>query len=354
MSLAPSKGEQAALYIEIFTYSAGGLVLLLLGIVLNWRIAKNVGEAVSKLVPSQFGSLELRQTAIKWLANWQNEYRRVRRLMTFLVAGAFFISAFAASCILAIAGTVQRADGVDSQWQRWAGYTLAMTFTTAAMTQYYALETTAALLMGLFPAAAGMGMGVYISLTAKGVSGGVAKVVNFSIWGPVLLLGLIPIFYAYTTYNLLKRWWRGLPIAVHVLFAMGVWIVLWAGPEVSSNNTKFARVTAAWAYYVIVLIWYLVLLFFFYFWDMGPPKRRTSATDAIITQPGETSKTGKMSGRTGQQRGGSAGPRKVVNFDQRSPNYSLPKSKPGAMVPESSRRKARVRKPPHVVINLRS
>lgn len=356
MSLAPSAGEQASLYIEIFTYSAGGLILLLLGVVLNWRIAKDVGEAVGRLVPQQFGQLQLQQTAVKWLAGWQNERRRVRRFMTFLVAGALFVNAFAASCILTIAGTTMRADGVLSQWQRWAGYTLAMTLTTAAMSQYYALETVATWIMALFPAAAGMSMGVYISLTAKGDNGGLAKVVNFSIWGPVLLLGLIPIFYVYTTYNLLKRWWRGLPIAIHVLFALGVWIVLWAGPEVSSKDTKFARVSAAWAYYVIVLLWYLVLLFFFYFWKMGPPKRRTSATDAVVVEPTESTKTGQPT-RPGQRTGGKSGTHRVVSFDERSPNYALPPSRtggsPGSLVPETSRRKARIRKPPHVVINLR-
>lgn len=356
MSLAPGIGEQAALYVEIFSYSAAGLIVFLLAIVLNWRVAKDVGKAVSRLVPSQLGQLQLRQTAINWLSQWQDERRRVRRFMTVLIGASFLISAFCASCILTIAGTTVRADGVVSQWQRWAGYTLAMTLTTAAMAQYYAIETVATWILALFPATAAMLMGVFISLTSRGTNGGVAKVVNFSIWGPVFLIVLIPIFYVTTGYSILKRFWRGFPIVVHVLFALGLWIVLWVGPEVAGKDTEAARASAGWAYYVLVLLWYLVLLFFFYFWKMGPPKRRTSATDAIAvsTEPDGTiaDNTTKNTPKGKARRG----THKAVNFDQRSPNYALPPTRRGPSsryVPETSRSKIRTARSPRVVINLR-
>lgn len=263
MDLAPGRAEQAALYISLFTYAALSVIVFLIGIVFNWKVARDVGGAVARLAPPQLGGVQIREGVTRWLKRWQDEFRRVRRTITFLFAAALLANAFAMSTVITLAGTFERDDGVASQWQRWAAYTFAMTLTTAGMVrarvlmvvlanthtpqaQYYALETLATWIFALLPATAGMLMGTFVSLTSKGTSGGIGKVVNFSIWGPFFLIALIPLFYIYTTYSILRKWWRGFPIIVHVLFALSLWIVLWAGPEVGGPNNDAARTAAAW------------------------------------------------------------------------------------------------------------
>lgn len=329
MDLAPAKGELAALYVTLFVYAASSVVVFLMGIVFNWKIAREVGSAVARLAPPQLGGLEIREGVTRWLVRWQDEFRRVRRTITFLFAAALFVNAFAASNLITLAGTFERDDGVASQWQRWAGYTLAMTLTTAGMGQYYALETVALWIFALLPATGGMLMGVFVSLSSRGTSGGVAKVINFSIWGPVLLIALIPLFYIYTTYSIWRRWWRGFPIVVHVLFAILLWVVLWVGPEVSGPNTEAARTGTAWAYFVLVFVWYLVMMAIVYLWNMGPPRRRTNATDSVPVlendgKGGGAKRTSTNGGSQQQQQG-----RVVVNLDPRSPNFRPPAPRGG-------------------------
>ena len=307
MDLAPSAAEQVALYATMFAYAATSLVLYLMGVVLNWAIAREVGTSVERLLPKQLGDIEISKTVTEWLERWHDEFRRVRRSITFMFATAFLVNAFAMSTLITVSGTFVRDDGRASQWQRWVAYSLAMALTTAGMAQYYALETIVTWLFALLPATAGMGMGVFVSLSSVNTSGGIAKAVNFSIWGPVLLVALIPLFYIYTNYSLLgRRWWRGLPIVIHVVWAMAIWIVLWASPEVGGPNNAGSRTASAWAYGILVWVWYLSMLVIVYFWKMGPPKRRTSATDAVV----RGSKDGK-----------------VVNLDPRSPNFQLPPQK---------------------------
>jgi len=326
MSLAPDVGEQAALYVEIFSYSALSLITIMLGAVTNWRSTDEIGAVLARLTPPQIAGINLAKTITVWLGNWQDEKRRVRRFMTNLVAAAFMASMIGAGCILTLAGTYQRADGVGSEWQRWAGYGFGFLFTTAAMCQYFAIETVATLLL-MAIGAVGMGFGTFVSLTSVGTNGGKAKVVFLSVIPGIFLLALIPLFYIFSGLAVLKRWWRGFPILVHIAFAYAVWIVLWAGPEVGSNDNPVGRTSAGWAYYVIVLLWYSILLLFFYFWKIAEPKRRTTATDAIIVDyvPG----TGDIEKGTEMEE-----IKRVVNLDPTSPYYKPPPElKPGPNIP---------------------
>lgn len=112
-------------------------------------------------------------------------------------------------------------------------------------------------------------MGVFASLTSVNTANGKGKVVVFSVFGPILLIALVPLFYVYTNYSILKRWWRGFPIVIHVALALFLWIILWAGPEVGGPDTNAARVGTTWGYFIVVLIWMLVYLLMVYFWKMG-------------------------------------------------------------------------------------
>lgn len=46
-SLAPTAAEQAGLYVEMFTFAASSIILFLVGIVFNWKVAKDVGACAS-------------------------------------------------------------------------------------------------------------------------------------------------------------------------------------------------------------------------------------------------------------------------------------------------------------------
>lgn len=282
MSLAPGPGEQAELYVETFGYSACFTVLYVLAIVLNIKVARQLGTAIARLVPRGFGGIQLGETITVWLQDWHNEFRFVRRRMTILFAWAFLFNAFAASCIITLAGTVLRADGVVSEWQRWAAYGFAFLFTTYAMAQYYAIDTVATWTIIIPIAVFAMGPGCFVSLTARGGNGGKAKVADLSIWGVSFLIFLIPAFYFLSTLKIWSRWWRGFPIVLHCAFAMGLWITLWAGPEVAANDNDVTRLVAGWFYFGIVICWYIFMLLLIYLWKIAPPRKRIHATDAVI------------------------------------------------------------------------
>jgi hypothetical protein len=353
--LAPSVGEQAALYVEIFSYAALGIVLIVLAMVLNWKGAAGLGMAVAQLLPQQVAGVDIGGTIRVVLKSWHGELRRVRRTITILFALSFLVSSYCTSNILTIAGTQLRADGVASQWQRWVGYTIGMVLTTAGLAQYYAIEVVATWVWVLVFAAAGMVQGVFVSLTAKGASGGLAKVINLSIWGPFCLLALIPIFYLYTTLDIWRKWWRGFPIIVHVAFAFSIWIILWAGPEVATDGAEGSRVGAAWGYLILVMLWYLIMVGLVYFWRIAPPRRRTYATDAVImVNPQGVDDGANKGGKTTH---------KVVNLNPASPNYQPPGGSSGGgsdrLLPEAIR--GRFKSPParagskgHVAINFKN
>jgi len=282
MSLAPGTAEQAELYVETFGYSACFTVLYVLAIVLNIKVARQLGTAIARLVPRGFGGIQLGETITVWLQNWHDEFRFVRRRITMLFAWAFLFNSFAASCIITLAGTVLRSDGVVSEWQRWAAYGFAFLFTTYAMAQYYAIDTVATWTIIIPIAVFAMGPGCFVSLTARGANGGKAKVVDLSIWGTSFLIILIPAFYFLSTLKIWSRWWRGFPIVLHCAFAMGLWITLWAGPEVAANDNDVTRAVAGWFYFGIVIIWYIFMLLLIYLWKIGPPRQRIHATDAVI------------------------------------------------------------------------
>lgn len=316
MDLAPSVSEQVVLYIEMFSFLALFMVYILMAIVFNWKITRNLGKAVEKLGGDKIGSAKLRSTVANLLTNWQDEFRRVRRSITFMFAIALFFMALADSTIITIAGTQERNDGVASQWQRWAAYTFAMILTTAAMAQYYALDRITTWLVALIPAAAGMGLGVFVSLTSVGTGGGADKVVNLSVWGPVILASLVPIFYIYTNINIYKSWWRGFPILVHVLFALVLWVILWTSPEVAAPNNQHSRTLSALLYFVFVLLWFLSLTVIVYFWKMGPPMPHTYATDATM----DSDATNKI--------------KRTVNLAPQSRNYQPTKPVSRTKVPQ--------------------
>lgn len=357
MSLAPGVAEQAELYVEIFGYSAAAIVLVALSIVLNWNVGQGLGKAIARLVPRSVGGLQIGKAVTVWLQSWNNEFRRVRRRSTLLFAWALIFSAFAASNILTLAGTVQRADGVVSEWQRWAAYVVAFVFTTYAMAQYYSIGAVATSTVVVVTSIAAMLPGVFVTLTSRGTSGGISKVVNLSIWGPFFLILLIPIFYLYTDLKIWSHWWRGFPIVLHVAFAMGLWIVLWVGPEVAGQDTDLARAGAGWAYFVLVLVWYFLMLVLIYLWKIGPPRKQTHATDAVfyvdfpVAAPDNTindaekgQETQRPAHRSQQKQQQQSRPKRVVNLDPRSPYYTAPAptAGPGTLQPQSIRGRARV------------
>lgn len=74
----------------------------------------------------------------------------------------------------------------------------------------------------------------------------------------------------------------------------------------------------------MVLIWTLVYLLMIYFWRMGPPKRRTNATDAVVVHG--------SGGVSGMEKG-VRGVKRVVNLNPNDPNYKLPPSRGGGPPP---------------------
>lgn len=325
MSTAPTIPEQFALYVEMFAFASASLVLFALGVVVNWRVVRNMDDLVGNLVPKNIRGISARDLVKTVLARWGDEFRRVRRSITFMFAVALMGVAFADSTIITIAGSQLRDDGVISQWQRWAAYTLYMLLSTVAMAEYYALDPVPRWLLALLPGTAGMGMGVFVSLTGDSGDGYADKVANLSVWGGVLLMALVPLFYVNTNYSILRKWWRGFPIVVHVLFALLLWVILWAGPEVAASGSTFARVTAAWFYFATVLAWTLADLAMVYFWRMGPPKMRTNATDAVIVDPDELEDAAEAEGEGMLELGRGGAPpapsHRAVNLDPHDPNY---------------------------------
>lgn len=314
MSAAPSRAEQYALYAEMFTFSAASIVLFFVGVIFNWRVAKaNLGDMLKPSKGPQNPLKRLSEGALRQLNVWQGPMRRVRRTMTVMLAVGLLGIVFADSAIITVSGTTVRDDGVASQWQRWAAYTFYMILSTAAMAQYYALNEVATWLFALLPAAFGMSMGVYVTLTSGANSGSTDKIVNFSVWGAVLLVSLIPIMLLYTGYSILRRLWRAFPIVFHVGFALSLWAILWTSSEVSGSNTVARRTASNWLYFAMVGLWTLANMMFFYTWSMGPPKAVTHATDAVRV------------GVKGRQRasGGGAPTHQVVNFAPGSPHYDL-------------------------------
>lgn len=328
MSTAPSIAEQYALYVEMFAFASGSLVLFALGVVVNWRVVRNMDELIGNYIPKSIRGIELQKPVMDVLAQWGDEFRRVRRAVTFMFGVALLGLAFANSTIITIAGSHLRNDGVVSQWQRWAAYTFYMLLSTVGMAEYYALDPVPTWLLGIIPGTAGMAMGVFVSLTSDTGDGYADKVANLSVWGGVLIMALVPLFYLYTNYSILRRWWRGFPIVVHVLFALLLWVILWTGPEVAGEGSKFSRVVAAWFYFAVVLLWTLADLAMVYFWRMGIPKQRTSATDAtpsITVDMDEVEEAAEARGLLEKGRGGEAirGPgHQVVNLNPDSPHYA--------------------------------
>jgi hypothetical protein len=318
MNAAPSKAEQYALYAEMFAMAAGAIVLFVVGIILNWRVTKGSVSALlgqnEEEPPRSLkdvrnplekgGAFIMRQLSIL-----EGPFRRVRRTMTMMIVVALLGIVFANSTIITVSGTVVRNDNVAAQWQRWTSYVLYMVLSTAAMAQYYALNEVTTWLFALIPAGFGMAMGVFVTLTSLDNAGGTDKVVNFSIWGGLLLLSLIPLFLIYTGYSILRRLWRAIPIVVHVLFALSLWIILWTGPEVGGKHSVAQRTASAWLYFAIVTIWTVANVIFFYSWRMGPAKVETKATDSVVRR--------YATGRTPSR------PQPIVNLSPKSPHFSL-------------------------------
>ena len=327
MSLAPSIAEQYALYVEMFAFASGSLVLAALAVVVNWRVVRNMDDLVSGLLPKNFRGIPLQSLVKTVVARWSDQYRRVRRSITFMFAVALLGVAFADSTIITIAGSQLRSDGIISQWQRWAAYTFYMLLSTVAMAEYYALDPIPRWLLALIPGTAGMGMGVFVSLTANTGDGYADKVANLSVWGGVLIMALVPLFYINTNYSILGRWWRGFPIVVHSLYALLLWVILWVGPEVASDGSKFSRVAAAWFYLGTVLLWTLTDLAMVYFWRMGPPKMRTNATDSVIVDfdeledAAEAEAEGEGTLELGHGKAPGVPSQRLANLDPHDPNY---------------------------------
>lgn len=316
MNLAPSVPEQYALYTEMFAYSAAALVLFVVGIVLNWRVTKNLDMKLKPREGPQTAGVRITERILSQLAAWQGVMRRVRRGMTMMLVVGLLALAFANSTIITISGTELRSDDVAGQWQRWAGYTFYMIMSTAAMAQYYGIKTMATWLFALIPAAGGMVMGVFITLTSLENPAGADKVINFSVWGVILLVSLIPMHLIYTRYSIFKNFRRSGPILLHVGFALSLWAILWTGPEVGGANTVARRTVSAWLYFVMVSFWTLSNVVIFYTWQLGPPKKITHATDStVVSGPGTTGGPGSSSSGAGGK-----GPHTVVNLVPSSPH----------------------------------
>lgn len=335
MSTAPSKAEQYALYAEMFTFSAASIVLFFVGVVFNWRVAKtNLGEVLKPSKGPQNPVTRATEAAIRQLSVWQGPFRRVRRTMTIMLAVALLGIAFADSTIITVSGTELRNDGVAAQWQRWVAYVFYTILSTAAMAQYYGLNEVVTWIFAILPAGFGMAMGVFVTLTSGADSGSDDKIVNFSVWGSVLLVALIPLTLLYTRFSILRALWRSFPIFFHVGFALSLWAILWTGPEVSGKNTKARRVAAAWLYFAMAGLWTAFNVLFFYTWKMGPPKPVTHSTDAVMKNP--ASRRGIASSTSS-----SSSPHRVVNLARGSTFFDdggMPKDPRGlSQIPQYSR-----------------